>query len=301
MVFPQFDKDACYQFFKNCFSRSKINRFNIPAWMPQYDNPKKSFNLQPPSYRDISKIISKIKAGAPACSLDQVSVLTLKKCPYLRTYLTCLIQKLWKGQNIQSVWKKAVTILIYKSDDPSNPKNFRPITLENVFLKVYAAFIRNRIFEYLKANDYIEFRVQKGFIPEISGTIEPTQQLHTASIGTKTFVTSPLQVEKGVLQGGCLSPLLFNMLFNTFIQTLTKSKEFDQRNYRYDNIIQPRNWFQFADDAAAVTSSEYKNQILLNVFTRWCNWSGMTIRVDRCKTFGIKNTDQCSLSQSCFS
>ena len=48
------------------------------------------------------------------------------------------------------------------------------------------------------------------------------------------------------------------MLFNTFIQTLTKSKEFDQLNYRYDNIIQPRNWFQFADDAAAVTSSEIR-------------------------------------------
>ena len=118
-----------------------------------------------------------MKAGAAACPLDQVSVLTLKKCPYLRTYLMCLIQKLWKGQNIPSVWKKAVTILIYKSDDPSDPKNFRPITLENVFLKVYTSFIRNRIFEYLKANDYIECRVQKGFIPKISGTIEHTRQL----------------------------------------------------------------------------------------------------------------------------
>ena len=45
-VFPQFDKDACYQFFKSCFSRSKINRFNIPAWMPQYYNPKRPSNLQ---------------------------------------------------------------------------------------------------------------------------------------------------------------------------------------------------------------------------------------------------------------
>ena len=116
-------------------------------------------------------------------------------------------------------------------------------------------------------------------------------ELHSGfstSVATKTFVTSPLQVENGVLQGDCLSPLLFNMLFNTFIQTLTKSNEFDQLNYRYDSIIQPRNWFQFADDAAAVTSSEYENQILLNMFTRWCNWSGMTI--DKCKTFGIKKT-----------
>ena len=80
------------------------------------------------------------------------------------------------------------------------------------------------------------------------------------------------------------------MLFNTFIQTLTKSKEFDRLNNRYNNIIQPRNWFQFADNAAAVTSSEYENQILLKAFTRWCNWSGMTIRIDKCKTFGIGKT-----------
>ena len=176
MVFPSFDKDACYQFFKNCFSRSKINGFNIPAWMPQYDNPEKSFNLQPPSDRDISKIISLMKAGATACPFDQISVLTLKKRPCLRTYLMCLIQKLWKGQTCRLFGKRQF-ILIYKSNDPSNPKNFRPITLENVFLKVYTSFIRNRIFEYLKANNYIKCRVQKGFIPKISGTIEHTQQL----------------------------------------------------------------------------------------------------------------------------
>ena len=80
-------------------------------------------------------------------------------------------------------------------------------------------------------------------------------------------------MSQGVLQGDCLSPLSFNMLLNTFIQTLTKSKEFDQLHYRYDNIIESRNWFRFADDAAAVTSSEYENQILLNVFYRWCNWN----------------------------
>ena len=112
----------------------------------------------------------------------------------------------------------------------------------------------------------------------------------STSVAIKTFVTYHLQVEKGVLQGDCLSPLLFNMPFNTFIQTLTKSKEFDQLNCRYDNIIQPGNWFQFADDVAAVTSCEYENQTLLNAFTRRCNWSGMKIRVDKCKTIGIKKT-----------
>ena len=74
---------------------------------------------------------------------------------------------------------------------------------------------------------------------EIQNIISELYSGFSTSIATKTFVTSTLQVEKGVLQGDCLSPLLFNMLLNTFIQTLTKSKEFDRLNYRYDNIIQP--------------------------------------------------------------
>ena len=95
--------------------------------------------------------------------------------------------------------EKAVTILIFKNDDPSNPKKFRPITIENVFLKVYTSFIRNRIFEYLKANDYIRCRVLKGFIPKISGTIEHTHQLayiiRHAKRKQKTLVVSLLDLK----------------------------------------------------------------------------------------------------------
>ena len=49
-------------------------------------------------------------------------------------------------------------------------------------------------------------------------------------------------------------------------------------------------WFQFADDAAVITSLEQENQILLNHFTRRCTWASMVIRVDKCSTFGIKNS-----------
>ena len=33
---------------------------------------------------------------------------------------------------------------------------------------------------------------------------------------------------------------------------------------------------------------EKENQILLNCFTRWCQWANFVIRVDKCVTFGVK-------------
>ena len=54
----------------------------------------------------------------------------------------------------------------------------------------------------------------------------------------------------------------------------------------------PKIWFQFAADAAVVTGLESKNQVLLNAFSCWCNWSNMITRVDKCCTFGIRKIEK---------
>ena len=90
---------------------------------------------------------------------------------------------------------------------------------------------------------------------------------------------------RGVLQGNCISPLLFNLIINTFIQHI-KQKEYEQLGYKFSKYFSPRHWYQFADDASVITGQELA-QIILNAFTRWCTWSDMIIRVDKCKTFGI--------------
>ena len=80
--------------------------------------------------------------------------------------------------------------------------------------------------------------------------------------------------EGGVLQGDCLSPLLFNMCFNAFIQCF-KAEKFRQRGNSNSNdsglSFRLVHWLQFADDAAVNTGNEKETQLLLNCFTIWCH------------------------------
>ena len=113
-----------------------------------------------------------------------------------------------------------------------------------------------------------------------------------STIATDSFTTQFLHIKKDLLQGDCLSPLVFNLIINTFIQFVSQ-KQFFQPSYSLTNLIYPtKNWFQFTDDATVVTGQEYKTQILSNAFSIWCSWSKMIVRVDKCHTFGImkKNT-----------
>ena len=118
------------------------------------------------------------------------------------------------------------------------------------------------------------------------------------SIITNQFSTPAIPVNRGVLQGDCLSPLLFNMCFNNFIQFI-KAEKFKQLGFSdYDGtnkLFNRVHWFQFADDAAVISSTERENQLLLNCFTRWCQWVNMIVRVDKSTKFGIKKFSTCSM------
>ena len=44
-----------------------------------------------------------------------------------------------------------------------------------------------------------------------------------------------------------------------------------------------------------LTANERENQLLLNCFSRWCQWANMVIRVEKCVIFGIKKFSSRSL------
>ena len=118
-----------------------------------------------------------MKSSSTPCPLDQIPVICLKRCPYLRTYVTALIGESWRQRTIPIPWKKGATILIYKAGATDNPANFRPITLQPVCLKILTSLTRDRIYQFLGQNGYIERPIQKGFVPGLSGTFEHTANL----------------------------------------------------------------------------------------------------------------------------
>ena len=93
-------------------------------------------------------------------------------------------------------------------------------------------------------------------------------------------------MEKGVLQGTCFSPLIFNLIINTFIQSV-KHEQFEQIGYKFMRYLTSRRWYQFPDDAAVISGLESENQIVLNFFSRWFSLADMIIREGSKNNLGV--------------
>ena len=87
----------------------------------------------------------------------------VKMLAFLRTELHRTISYCCEKQTFPKTRKYAFTIIIYKKGDKKVPSNFRPITLQSVFAKMYSSLIRNRIYKYILENNYIQAKIQKGF------------------------------------------------------------------------------------------------------------------------------------------
>ena len=113
--------------------------------------------------------------------------------------MTAVLEEVWESGKIPEVWEKATTILIHKKESREDPANFRSITLESVPLKILTSLIRNEMSYFLSENKYLEYEIQKGFTPKVSGTFEHTSQMscliNHARIKQQSLVITLLDLE----------------------------------------------------------------------------------------------------------
>ena len=129
--------------------------------MKTFKEPTINFDLELPTYTEITKIISKMKSSASPCPLDQVSVIAFKKWPILRSHLTKIIQLAQKSRKLGNLAQQCQLI---KKGDPDEPENFCPITLQPVLSKVFTSIIRNQLYQFLE-----KMSIQNQIFKRISG------------------------------------------------------------------------------------------------------------------------------------
>jgi len=72
-ILPTFSKAQCLNYFKKSFSAISPNKaFHIPAWIPSFSAPQTPFNLDAPTYQQITNVIRKMKSSGSPCPLDQI-------------------------------------------------------------------------------------------------------------------------------------------------------------------------------------------------------------------------------------
>jgi hypothetical protein len=100
-----------------------------------------------------------------------------------------------------------------------------------------------------------------------------------------TLSTGPIHVQRGVIQGDTLSPLLFNLVFDSLMRTLS-DPQFPTRGIMWGDGRTRSLWTQFADDAAIINDSHKETQLVLSFFQRWTAWADLTIRPDKSFAYG---------------
>ena len=94
--------------------------------------------------------------------------------------LFSIISRAWKSTEIPPSWQRAEIRLVHKSGSPNEPSNFRPIALTNCDGKIFFALVAKSVLEHMTKNSFFDLRLQKGFLPGVSGCIEHTSLISEA-------------------------------------------------------------------------------------------------------------------------
>ena len=101
-------------------------------------------SIDPSKYQEITKLINNTYSGVSPSPINQISILNLKNSPVTRTMLAKIIKYCWKHRYFPTKWKNSVTILAYENGSTSDPRIYRPITLQSVMNKIFTAIIKKQ-------------------------------------------------------------------------------------------------------------------------------------------------------------
>ena len=130
--------------------------------------PAFKFNVAPPTLSDFQRS-AKRKRNKAAPGFNALPYVVYKKCVAILKLYVVIANKIWVERSIPQEWAIAYMILLSKSDVLDLPTEFRPIALTNCDGKLFFSVIAERMESFMVRNNFIDRKVQKGFLAGIPG------------------------------------------------------------------------------------------------------------------------------------
>uniref|UniRef100_A0A914YYF2 Reverse transcriptase domain-containing protein n=1 Tax=Panagrolaimus superbus TaxID=310955 RepID=A0A914YYF2_9BILA len=174
----EIEEETVVNHFKNVYAKSDRQSTPQPECIPQYPEiSEDDKNPLGPAFTisEVYEALKKCSNSAPGP--DSITYATLKKFDPSGAVFAAVFNAVKRLKHIPQAWDTSSTILIFKKDDPSDIKNWRPIALSNTISKLYASTIAKRIQSWAIRNKIIS-KSQKGFMP-FEGCLEHTFEIQT--------------------------------------------------------------------------------------------------------------------------
>ena len=116
---------------------------------------KCSFKIQAVHPEVVSDIIKKLK-NSKSCGLDNIDSYILKlACDELTPGITHIVNLSISGSHFPTPWKNSKVIPLFKKEDATIPKNYRPVSLLPILSKILERAVYNQLIKYLEDNQLL--------------------------------------------------------------------------------------------------------------------------------------------------
>lgn len=174
----------CYveQFSPNNFG-DPAHDIHVDQTVRHFINTPSTFSIPPTNIAEMKAIIKNLKPKKSP-GLDNISNKCLKFIsPNILIYLSAIINGVLKLKHFPSQWKKSIVCPIPKQGgSPSDPANYRPISLLSCLSKVAERVIHNRLQHFVDSNNII-IPEQFGFRAQHNTTQQLLRVVELASEG----------------------------------------------------------------------------------------------------------------------
>ncbi|GBN48038.1 putative RNA-directed DNA polymerase from transposon X-element [Araneus ventricosus] len=235
--------DLSHRETENEVKKSTENFSTLPLTNNQIDNLK---CIQP---SEVIKVIKNLNIKK-ACGLDCITNKMLKNLPCRMIFeFTEIINNIFKFNYFPKAWKTAVVVPILKpGKDPTQPENYRPISLLSTLSKLTENFILDKLNEHLAENKIL-CPEQFGFMKSLTTTHQLLRvveyktpphllQLIKSYLEERKFavkignsISEAKIMRAGIPQGGKILPVLYSLYVNDIPKTHKSLLEQVKKNY----------------------------------------------------------------------